>query len=124
VLGHALAARFQHRLCHLLDEQGDAVGALDDVLPDALRQHLVADEVVDHRADFALRQSIDGECSHVRPSDPRRVEFRPERHDQQHRKGRDPVHCPTQRFQACGVGPMRILEDHQHRTGACQGLDL
>src|SRR5262249_55932880 len=54
------------------DEQGDAVGALDDILPDALRQHLVADEVVDHRADFALRQSLDGEGTHVRLPDPGR----------------------------------------------------
>ncbi len=32
-----------------------------------------------------------------------------------------PVHRPTEQFQARGVGPMRILEDHQHRTGAGQG---
>ena len=52
------------------------------------------------------------------------VEFRPERHDQQHAKTRDPVHRPTERFQAGGVGPMRVLEDHQHRTLARQRLHL
>ena len=50
----ALALRLQHRLRHLLHEQGNAVGALDDVLPDARRQQLVADDAVDHGGDFAL----------------------------------------------------------------------
>ena len=27
---------------------------------------------------------------------------------------------PTERFQARRIGPMRILENHQHRTCACQ----
>ena len=85
---------------------------------------LVADDAVDHGVDFALRQPIDGEGGHVRPSDPGRLEFRPERHDQQHAKTRDPVHRPTERFQAGGVGPMRVLEDHQHRTLARQRLHL
>ena len=51
----------------------------------------------------------------MRLSNPRRVELRPKRYDQQHRKGLNPIHGPTERFQARGVGPMRILEDHQHR---------
>ena len=91
MLGRALALRLQHRLRHLLHEQGNAVGALDDVLPDARRQRLVADDAVDHGADFALRQPIDGEGGHVRSSDPGRLEFRPERHDQQYAKCRDPL---------------------------------
>ena len=85
---------------------------------------LVADDAVDHGADFALRQPIEGEGGDVRPSDPGRLELRPERHDQQHAKGRDPVHGPTEHFQARGVGPMRILEDHQHRILARQRLHL
>ena len=72
----------------------------------------------------SLRQPIEREGGHVRLSDPGRLEFRPERHDQQHAKGPNPVHDPTEHFQARGVGPMRILEDHQHRTLACQGLHL
>ena len=87
-------------------------------------QQLVAGDAVDHGVDFALRQPIDRERGHVRPSDPGRFELRPERHDQQHAKARDPVHRPTERFQARGVGPMRVLEDHQHRTLARQRLHL
>ena len=55
----ALALRLQHRLRHLLHEQRNAVGALDDVLPDVRRQMLVADDAVDHGVDVALRQPID-----------------------------------------------------------------
>ena len=118
----ALALRLQHRLGHLLHEQGNAVRALDDVLPDVRRQQLVADDAVDHGIDFALRQPIDGEAGHVRPSDPGRLEFRPERHDQQHAKGLIRSTDPTEHFQARGVGPMRILEDHQHRTLSAPAL--
>ena len=114
----AFALRLQHRLGHLLHEQRNAVGALDDVLPDVRRELLVADDAVDHGVDIALRQPIEGEGRHVRPSDPGRLEFRPERHDQQHAKSANPVHHPTERFQARRVDPMRILEDHQHRTCA------
>ena len=49
-----LAPGLQHRFGHLLDEQRDAVGALDDVLPDVRRQQLVADDAVDHGADVAI----------------------------------------------------------------------
>ena len=87
-------------------------------------KELVAGDAVDHGVDFALRQPIDGERGHVRPSDPRRFEFRPERHDQQRAKTRDPVDRPTERFQAGRVGPMRILEDHQHRILARQRFHL
>ena len=52
------------------------------------------------------------------------VELGAESYDEQHRKGFNSVHRPTERFQARGVGPMRILEDHQHRLLACQPRNL
>ena len=123
-LGLAFACCLQHRLCHLLHEQGDAVGALDDVLPDIGRQRLVPDDVVDQGADFTGGQRGEGEGGHMRLSDPGRLEFRPERHDEQRAEAPNPVNGPTEHFQAGGVGPMRILEDDQHRTLARQGLHL
>src|SRR5262249_14536576 len=123
-------------LRYLLDEQGDAVGALDDILPDALRQHLVADEVVDHRADFTLRQSIDGEGSHVRPSDPGRIEFRPggvalrrgryreiAAHCRAAGKPRHRVACALALFLLAAAHGQCVLSDHgpdgtRRRTGA------
>ena len=58
-----LALRLQHRLRHFLDEQRNAVGALDDVLPDVRRQHLVADDAFDHGVDFAFPKSIEREAA-------------------------------------------------------------
>src|SRR5262245_54500580 len=60
----------------------------------------------------------------MRLSDPGRVKLWPERYNEQRAKGPNPVNNPTEHFQARGVGPMRILEDHQHRSSACEGLDL
>jgi len=63
-------------------------------------------------ASIALGQMVDRQRGHMRLSDPGRLELRPERHDQQHAKARDPVHCATERFQGRGVAPVRVLEDH------------
>ena len=93
-----MAGSLQHSLGHLLDEQGNAVGALDDVLPDARGQYLVADDPVDHGVDVAPRQPIDGEGGDVWPSDPWRRELRARREDQQYAEARDPVHGTTKQF--------------------------
>ena len=124
MLNCALALRLQHRLRHFLDEQRNAVGTLDDVLADVGWQRLVADDALDHGENFALSKPIDGEECHVRSSDPGRIKIRPECHDQQHTKAANPVHDATKHFQARGVGPMRILEDHQHRISPCQRFHL
>ena len=52
----------------------------------------------------------------MRLAQPRRIELGAERHDEQNGKGSDPVHRPAERFQARGVDPMGILQDHQHRV--------
>jgi hypothetical protein len=57
-LRFAFTFRFQHRLRHLLHEQRNPVCALDDVVPEVRRQHLVADDQVNHGVDIALRQPI------------------------------------------------------------------
>ena len=59
---------------------------------------------------------LNGERAYIRLSDPGRLELRTVSHDQQHTKGSYPVHRSTERFKARGVGPVRILEDHQHWT--------
>ena len=110
-----LASRFQYRFGHFLHKQRDAIGALNDVLPDARREQLVADDAVDHGLDVALRQPIEGESGHVRSSDPGWIELWTERHNQQHTKVRSRSTIRPKSFQARGVGPMCILKDHQHR---------
>jgi hypothetical protein len=124
VPGHALAFGLKHGLGHFLHKQGNAVGALDDVLSDIRWQQLIADDALDHGSDFTPCQPIDCHGRHVVLSDPRRVELRPKGHDQQHAKQGDPIHHPTERLQARGIDPMRVLQDHQYRTQPCQGFDL
>ena len=67
---------------------------------------------------------VEGQGGHVMPSNPRRIELGTVRHNQQHRKGSNPINGSTERFQACRVDPMRVLEDHQHRILTRQCLHL
>ena len=62
----------RHR--HFLHQQRDAIGPLDDVLPNVRWKQLASDNTVDHRTDVPLSQPIDGECGDVKPPDPRRLE--------------------------------------------------
>src|SRR5579864_241941 len=51
-LSTALILRLQHRLRQLLSKQRNAVGALNDVLPDARGQQFVPDDAVNYGADL------------------------------------------------------------------------
>jgi hypothetical protein len=76
-----LSNGFQDRFRHLLNEQRNAISALDDVLYNTLWQWLVASDVVNHGGDFAVPKSVEGERGHVRPSNLRRLKFRAVRDD-------------------------------------------
>ena len=119
-----LALCLQHRLRHFLHEQRNAVGALDDVLPDICWKPLVAHNAVDHGGYFALCQSIEGEGGHIRPSNPWWVELWPKRHNQEHTEGLYLINDATEQFEAGGVGPMCILKNHQQLVLARQGRNL
>ena len=119
-----LALCLQHRLCHLLHEQGNAVGALHDLRHHIRRKLLVLDKPRDDRGRLTLPKSVERQACHMRLSHPRCVELGAESYDQQHVKGCDPVHRPAEHFQARRIDPMRILEDHQHRIVACQSRKL
>src|SRR5262249_60296646 len=73
---------------------------------------------------LVICEPIDDEVGDLCPSYPRRLEFRPELHDQQHPKCPNSVYGTTKRLQAGWVSPMRILEDHKHRSLPRQRLDL
>ena len=83
---------------------------------DGRRQRPRASDGADHDPYIAFRQPIEHERRDVGLPDPGRVELRPESHDQKCAKGPDAVHDAAQRFEARRVRPMRVLEDHQHRT--------
>src|SRR5262245_40057524 len=84
-LSRASAFRFQYHLRHLFNEQGNAVAALDDLLPNVRRYWLAVSDAVDHCVHFAPRQPIKGESGHVRLSNPRWNELWPECYEQEAR---------------------------------------
>ena len=120
----ALACSFQHRFGHFLHEEGNAIGSLDDVLPDVRGKRLVADHPFDQRVDVALRQPIENLCCYPGPADPGRAELRARGHDQQHRQAPDPLDDAPKQLEACRIGPVRVLEDHQQRLLLCQRFHL
>src|ERR1700676_1245719 len=123
-LGLFLATRLKYRLGHLLDEKGNTIGALYDVLPNTCEQRLVAGNTVDHGSDFALPKPIKSEGWDGGPPNPRGFKFGAIRDDQQYGKGSYPFHRSTERFKAGGIGPVRILENHQHRASLRKCLYL
>ena len=116
--------QFQHRLRHFLHKQRDTISVRDDVLANAWRKQLVTDDAVNQGTNFALCQPVDSERGHVRPSNPRRVELGPKRHNQQHPEGWYLVDDATEQFEAGGVGPMCILENNQQWVLARQGRSV
>jgi hypothetical protein len=76
-LGRVLAYRFQYRLRYLLNEQRNAVCALNNLFLDARRQRYVAKDVLDHSADFAAREPIECERCNMRLANPRRLKVWP-----------------------------------------------
>jgi hypothetical protein len=50
-------------------------------------KEFIADDTINHRADFARCQSIDSEAGHLGSSNPWRLELGSERHDQHHAEG-------------------------------------
>ena len=85
---------------------------------------VIAGDPIDQRASIGYRQPVEGEHRHLRLPNPGRRVFRPKGHDEQDAKPGDAVDRSSERFQARGVAPMRVLEDHQHRTLPGERLDL
>src|SRR5262249_31488438 len=112
----ALALGFQHGLRHLLHEQRNTIGPLDDVLSDIRWERLITDDPVDDRLHFASRQPVDCEGSDVRLSEPRRLEVRSKSYEQQYAKTGYLVDDATKQFEASGVGPMCIFKNNQQWT--------
>ncbi|MGC1348207.1 MAG: hypothetical protein WA858_00320, partial [Xanthobacteraceae bacterium] len=96
----------QHRLGHLLDEQGNAIGALDDVLPHARGQRVVADEAIDQRGNVAFAEPVQRQGRYIGPPDPGRLEFRPVGDDHQNAGGLHPFDAAAEHLQARRIDPI------------------
>ena len=90
------------------------------------RQGFVARYAINHRSDFALAEAIKGESGNgnIGSTNPRRLELRSIGDNQQDPERFEPIHSPTQHFEARWVYPMQILENHQYRLGMRQRLQL
>src|SRR5262249_49291916 len=106
------------------NEERDAIGTLDDVLPDAFRQWPISGHSFDQGSDFAFTKAIEVDRCDVGSPHPRRLELWSIRYDQQHPECLHPVYGPTKHFEARRVSPMHVLENHQHRLGSRQRLQL
>jgi hypothetical protein len=93
-------------------------------LSDTCWQRFVAHYAVNHRSDFALAKAIKCESGDMGPTNPRRLELRSIGDNQQHSECSQPIHRAPNRFQARWVNPMHVLENHQHRLGSRQRLQL
>ena len=85
---HRLVELFalEHRLGQFLDEQRHAVGALDDLLEQRLRQRLAAGDVLDHRHALAPAEAVERHGGDVRLARPGRLEVGAEGDEQQDRQ--------------------------------------
>jgi len=84
VLIHFLAQQIalQDTFGQLLDEQRHAVGALDDLGDDLIRQRLAAGDLRHQSGPVMPIQAIEDQHRHMRLAGPRRLELGAERYDQ------------------------------------------
>src|SRR5918994_93884 len=84
--------RLQNRLCHLFDKEGNSISSFYDILAGCRWDELVPSDAVDHGVHVALSQPIERESSHMRSSDPWRLELRPKGYQEQDAKCPYPVY--------------------------------
>src|SRR5215471_19611350 len=69
-------------------------------------------------------QAIERQHGHLRLAGPGRLEFGTEGDNQQYRQAADPLDGEIEQFARSWIGPMGILEDHDHRLPARQTVEL
>ena len=109
-----LAICLQYGLGHLLDEQGNAVGPIDQIFPELRWEKLVAGNSVNDGVDVATTKPIDGDGGHVWKADPWRHKFWSERNNEQHANDTIRSKNAADQFETGRIGPVSILEDHQY----------
>ncbi len=80
-----LICPFEYRLRQLLDEQGHAVGAVDDFLDEFGAERGVAGKAVDEGSYITRTEPVQRQRCHMRLPAPGRLKLRSEGNDQQNR---------------------------------------
>ena len=124
IAGFVQSLALEHRLGQLFDEQRHAVGALDDLIEQSGRQFLSAGYMIDQHGPLALRQPVERQHGDVRLPGPGRLKFRTEGDDEKDRQGLQALDGQRQQFERRWIGPMHVLEQHQHRPAPRQRLQL
>ena len=104
----------QHSLGQLLDEQRHAIGLRDDPIEQRGRQDPFDNDPLGQLRCLLLRQPPQGDQAGDRKADPRRLEFRAKRHNQQNGQARQLANRLVQQLKRTGIRPMGIFEQHEN----------
>ena len=115
---------FQHRLGQLLNEQGYAIGASENLVHHLLRQGLATGHPLDQCRAVAPAKTCERDRRGMRVTRPRRREFGPGSDEQQDPKLRHVLHCGDEQLQRGWVDPMDIFENHENRLSRRQPIEL
>ncbi len=110
--------RLEHRLGHLLDEERDAVAALDDLAHHRLGQAGAGVEVGADPLGLAAGQAGELDVGDVRLAQPGRCRVRPRGHQDQPAFPRGECDGALQQVQRGAVAPMRVFQHQQQRAAA------
>src|SRR5215471_16203637 len=117
-------AAFYQRFGQLLDEQRNAVGALDNPVCDLRRQLLAAGQALDQCRRIALAEAAQGQRRDLRVARPGRLELRAESDHHQRGKAWHSIRRPFQQFQRGLIDPLRVFEYEKHWLSAREALEL
>ena len=106
---------FQHRLRDLFDEERYSVRLHHDLIDKRRRKIPSPGHALDEQRVFTPPQAAQGQRGDVRLAEPRRVEFRSVRHDQQRRKSPDAINDDVEPFPRRRVDPVCVFQHHQQR---------
>ena len=111
-VGHQ--ARFEHCPGQLLEEQGHAVGTLQDLIQDLGRQRLAAGDLKGHRSPLTPAEAVERQRRHVRLARPRRAELRPVGDHYEDRQATRSLDHHVEQLQSRGVGPVQVFIQLEH----------
>src|SRR5439155_18635191 len=84
-------------------------------------QRLAAGDLLDQGCAVA---TIERQHRDLRLANPRRLELRAVRHDQQNRQARHAFNGKVEQLARSRIDPMRVFESHEDRLLACQTVEL
>jgi hypothetical protein len=110
-------------LVNFLDKERHPVGLGDDLRRHFARQRPARD-VLGQGRDLGGSQAVERDASDVRETGPGRLVFRPEGEERQYRQGADALDGQIEHFERGRIGPVGVLEQHQHRLLPRQCFEL